>query len=291
MNQQIPSAIKAAIAVTPTDNREMQYLRNLLITLAKDVQGAPNSFVISNPRDDAKWNNRPDRETGMWLFRGTEVNVFGPSGQVSSQIDLLFDDGVRGYLLTGYRVTVYDANGKSKFVTRTEGSNAYTNNKVLASKVKSDLVKLLGFDPADPAVRNSADILSSVKETLTRLSQDATNVMASCVILQSLQIQLPQNISFTRGIISANERSLLDFGDNSLARRIAQDFLVGSNAKSTLTINATFRDAIVSHRGMESVADAALFAFMDKNKCPLKVSVDSVGATGTTLTLDLILSR
>ncbi|WP_137578807.1 hypothetical protein, partial [Escherichia coli] len=87
----ISSAIQAAIAVTPTDNREMQYLRNLLITLAKDVQGAPNSFVISNPRDDAKWSNRVDRETGLWLFKGTEVNVFGPSGQVSSQIDLLFD--------------------------------------------------------------------------------------------------------------------------------------------------------------------------------------------------------
>lgn len=287
----ISSAIQAAIAVTPTDNRDMQYLRNLLITLAKDVQGAPNSFVISNLREDAKWSNRVDRETGLWLFKGTEVNVFGPSGQVSSQIDLLFDDGVRGYLLKGYRITVYDAAGKSKSVTQTADVDAYTNNKVLASKVRTDLIKLLGFDPSDPAIRNSADILVSVKETLTRLSQDATNVLASCVILQSLQIQLPQNISFTRGIISANERSLLDFGDNSLARRIAQDFMVSPNAKSTLSISATFRDAIVTHKAMDTVADAALFAFMDKNKCPLKVSLVNASAMGTTLTLDISLSR
>ncbi|TPG60114.1 hypothetical protein [Ewingella americana] len=285
----IITAIQAAITVTTTDQRDIKYLKNLMINLAKDAQGAPQTFVISDPRSECIWQKRIDAKTNLWAFNGPEVFIYGPQGQVSTRVDLLFDDGVRGYMLVGYRITAYAAGQKEKSITRTEGATTMQNNKVLSGLIKSAVSTLLGFDPTSAAIRNSSDIVSVVKETLQALSRESSSIMASAVILKSLQVQLPASVSFTLGMTTVSDHNVLDTGDKSIVTRLYSALM--SSKDTELEMTAQFRDAVFSYGGMVSAFDAALEVFMLKARPSLRVSVLSASSSGSTVSVTLKLSK
>lgn len=106
MSQLIKAAIKAALVVTPTDGRDRKYIYSLAEKIGKAAMDDPNLGRSAAYRFglQAIWSPST-ADPKYWVARA----LYFAGRSVSMVASLLFEDGVRGYILKGYRFEMVES--------------------------------------------------------------------------------------------------------------------------------------------------------------------------------------